>query len=533
MFSRFFKTTDYPLYLWNNKKKKLLRILVDEKVEKFTKQKTKKVINKYYREVIKNFDKNLLSLYLYYHIREQIYPIVSHNEIADLINKPYKKKEVFYFQLKNIKFILKSFYKLVILLFPFKLKKNNNIENEKCDILIQYSYGNNLESKKDLPYFEKLTKLKTNIKYKYLISEPILGTGKKNLKSIKKNYINEINIPELKNKKFRISNLSKKSKKSLIYCLKKFILNPVYYSILINYIMKYEYYFNLIKEFRIKLYVQSQTYDKNIAPMREALQNTGGKNINFQRSYSSNNSTAFLEQPNEILYCWGKNIERTINKEGNFIKELIRIEPDYFKYKKKLKKIKQKKIISIFDSTIHKEGFISLDNYNYFVNLIFDHALKDKNIFIFFRFKYPSTKRFLSKKNINLLNKLKKKKQLKEFNQAYATNSKIIKSSDLVISVNSITIGAEALFNNVDSLCYCNDGFDNNLINKLNSIYDFAYKNLKDFERSFEQKMITKKNLIKIKKLKKFFFNDGINIIKPEQHILKILGYKKNKKLVT
>ena len=42
--------------------------------------------------------------------------------------------------------------------------------------------------------------------------------------------------------------------------------------------------------------------------------------------------------------------------------------------------------------------------------------------------------------------------------------------------------------------------------------------------------MITKKNLIKIKKLKKFFFKDGINITKPEQHILKILGYKKGKK---
>lgn len=47
-----------------------------------------------------------------------------------------------------------------------------------------------------------------------------------------------------------------------------------------------------------------------------------------------------LDHANDIVFAWGIDSEKNLNKKDNFIEKIIKINPIHLKFKKKLKKIK-------------------------------------------------------------------------------------------------------------------------------------------------------------------------------------------------
>ena len=86
----------------------------------------------------------------------------------------------------------------------------------------------------------------------------------------------------------------KDTKKAILICLKNYFNNPLLFSIYLNFIINYEYYYQLIKCLNVKLYINS-IWDQNIPPIRQALHNHEGKNIAFQYSYTGNKEDTFLD----------------------------------------------------------------------------------------------------------------------------------------------------------------------------------------------------------------------------------------------
>ena len=338
MFTKKYSQNEYPLYKYDKRKKKLLRHVVDEIIKKVTEKRINQIL-KYdlVKQLLVNNNQNLINLFLRYHIREKIYNKVCHNVISSYLNKNTKvdNKKLFKIGLNDY---FKSLYTLIRLCYffikPFFIKRKK-IQN--YDIIIQYIYSNHVKSKKDFPLLDKINK---KIKTAYLISNEIpAGTGLDNIKKLKKNYITKYKINFLKSNNIDISKISKKTLTSLYFLLKKWITNPYLCSLFFEFLIEYEYYRNLFKTTGAKVYVHSLTYEKNIAPIRQALEDCGGKNIAFQRSYFDSVSTSYLQQPDEILFSWGRNIENNLDKKCNNIKSIITTYPNYlFSKTKKIKK---------------------------------------------------------------------------------------------------------------------------------------------------------------------------------------------------
>ena len=87
------------------------------------------------------------------------------------------------------------------------------------------------------------------------------------------------------------------------------------------------------------------------------------------------------------------------------------------------------------------------------------------------------------------------------------SNNNIIANSDLVCSVNSLTIGYEALVNKIDSLTFCNKDHNPIFIKKINNIHFFATSSIDEFSKIFKNKINNGRNIILINKLHKFFFS--------------------------
>ena len=87
-----------------------------------------------------------------------------------------------------------------------------------------------------------------------------------------------------------------------------------------EFLIEYEYYRNLFKTTGAKVYVHSLTYEKNIAPIRQALEDCGGKILHFKDHilivsalHIFNNLMKFYFLGVEILKTiWIKNV--TISK---------------------------------------------------------------------------------------------------------------------------------------------------------------------------------------------------------------------------
>ena len=62
------------------------------------------------------------------------------------------------------------------------------------------------------------------------------------------------------------------------------------------------------------------------------------------------------------------------------------------------------------------------------------------------KYKYSFTNETISSQNIEIIKKLKFQGRCKEYNNAYVNNSSIIRSSDLVLSINTIPLHLKHYF---------------------------------------------------------------------------------------
>jgi hypothetical protein len=138
---------------------------------------------------------------------------------------------------------------------------------------------------------------------------------------------------------------------------------------------------------------------------------------------------------------------------------------------------------------------------------LLNYAIKNKNIFLIIKFKNSTTKRLFSKRY--LLDKLIKQKKAIEIDTPYFNSSSIFRLSKLVVSMNTLSIGAEALYNGRDSLNLVVKSFDKKQLNNFNKIYNFVSIDLKDFTKKFDFKIKSKVNYKKLFKLKKYIFKNS------------------------
>ena len=507
--------TENPLYL--KTKGKTLRDIVNKKIFKLLKDQSNKIVsNKKYSSYTNLFDKRYISLFVAHYLRSKIYYKVSKNEILKYLNKNHNNKNIFNFDFVDFIYILKifmKFFKFIIINF---LKKSNLSNFKNCDILIEYLHGNG-PNRKDLPIIKDLIKSNHKIKINYLFSSPLTNSGKRGFNNIKKNYISKVKLKELEYRPFYYGNISLKSKKAIFYCIKNFFTNPLIYTIYLDFVMNYEYYFQLLKHLKVKFYVNS-TWDQNIPAIRQALKELKAYNIAFQSSYVGNKEDAFLDHANDIIFAWGKNSEKNMIKDSNFIKKIYKINPTYMKNKSKVF-TKKSKTITIFDSSHKEDGFISPLIYNKLLNIIIKKVLSKTNLKLCIKHKNIGTQKFIDSKNLLLIDKLRQKKKYQSFVGSEINNPKIIANSALVITINSLTISAEALFNEKDSLNLCNSSVDKNFLLKLNKIHPFAFSNFDQFEKELNIKLNFDKKSQKLKNLKDFFFENDEKKVNPVNYI--------------
>ena len=141
------------------------------------------------------------------------------------------------------------------------------------------------------------------------------------------------------------------------------------------------------------------------------------------------------------------------------------------------------------------------------MEFVLNYVIKNKNTFLIIKFKHTKTGNIFSKRY--LLHKLLKQKRAIEIDKPYFNSSSIFGVSKLVVSMNTLSIGAEALYKGKDSLNFVLKSFNKKHLNNFNKIYDFASTDLKDFEKKFHLKMKSKVNYKKLLKLKKYIFQNS------------------------
>ena len=141
---------------------------------------------------------------------------------------------------------------------------------------------------------------------------------------------------------------------------------------------------------------------------------------------------------------------------------------------------------------------------------IVNYAIVNKNIFLIIKYKNPSTRKKFYKKE--LINKLLDQKRILEIDTPHFNTLSIYKISKIVISMNTLSVGAEALYHGCDSLNFLVKSFNQSDLKNFNKIYPFGYTNLKDFKKNFEKKLKSQVNNQKLSKLKKYLFNGTNNV---------------------
>ena len=510
---KYTKFLPYWKYYHNNKI--TYREFFDNRVKKELKKKIDKILDKKnFKSLKSDFNSDYLEMFLSYYLLKETYVKSSDNYIKKklLIKKnffDFKEKfnylNLFFFK---IKLIIKTIIKLISL----SLKNSTKNKNKKnYDFLVQFFHGG-LNDKIDFP--DQLYFKSKNRKTLTLFDRdfPNRFSQASTQKKIKKDFIC---IKKLKSKQnsniFKINEFSSKSKKSIKKMLINFPRYPYLSSIFIEYIFVYELYYQILKSYKIKVFVHGKTMDNEIAPIREALDKLNILNINYSRSYLPSTYNDFLSQPDELVFFWGKQMENIFDKRQNKIKYLIESHPYFASSNKKKTLIKIKKnykVVSIFDSSFDIDTAFNPQVYNDFMNFALKYISENKNLYLIIKNKWQSTGAKI-KDNIYLKN-LIKQKRVRIFHKSYSNNFNIFNISDLVVSFASLSVGSEALYYKKDSLNIVANSYRNNLLNSFNKIYPFAYKDLdkskKIFLEKIKRKNVNKKKLVK---LNKFFFKEN------------------------
>ena len=393
-------------------------------------------------------------------------------------------------------------------------------DEKSFPIIVEYFYG--LKQKNDFPDIDYFDKQKILFSFRHELKQHHLSVKNLKDKKFKYNYINlnKLNSKYLDLSKFDLDKISVKSRESLKKVLFYLIRNPkkaFLNSLILKFILEYEVNYQIFKRFNTKVLVHSLSWDKFFAPIRQALNDCNAININYLRSYYTNKINSLLAQPDEIIFSWGKYFEKNFDRKSNFNRNIFNSRP-YFnkliKDKNFIKSIKKrangKKIVSIFDTSLHKEGIFSPHLYNSLMEYIVNYSIANKNIFLIIKYKNPSTKKIFYKNE--LIKKLLDQKRILEIDTPHFNTLSIYKTSKIVVSMNTLSVGAEALYHGCDSLNFLVKSFNQSNLKNFNKIYPFGYTNLKIFKKNFEMKLKSKINNKKLLKLKKYLFNSSNSI---------------------
>jgi hypothetical protein len=498
-----FNSKNIPLYIYDKKKQKYLRTLFQEKLNKFLIKESERIYLFFKKKkLVDEFNSALLKMHLMYEIRNQNYHKIRDEYLHTHFKKSFKKSynyksKTIYVIKKSIKLIFFFIFFWIHFIFPKKKKIS-------FDVVIQNTFSNYKNSKENFPYKKFILRKK---KFTSLHLKPKYNGS--SFFSYFSNFYNEVSYINFfqndKNNIFFINNL----KNNTFRIFKSFILNPYKISLLIDFIIYYYLYFLLFKFYKTKIFIHSLSFDDQIPSIRQAAEKCNVNVIGFKRSNYQSKTVSFLCQPEEILFDWGKN-DKELDQKSNVIKKKYKIFPSFFLGKKIISNIKKNyTVITIFDTTFNIDGFISRTDFNKFLNVIFNEIIKNKKLFLQIKLKgtFYNFNSIIDINNNNLLNEINIQKRVKIFEGKYLSNNNIIANSDFVCSVNSLTIGYEALANKIDSLTFCNKDHNPIFIKKMNNIYFFATCNIDEFSKIFKNKINNGKNIILINKLHKYFFS--------------------------
>lgn len=498
----------FPLYTkFNNKS---LKSKIEPEVIKLVKKKSNKILKENeLKYLLKHFDRKYILLHFYYFFHERIHHKVSANKINKIL-KIEKKFNIFSFDIIDISYFLRALKKLIIFFYCFLFKKNKQ-KNKNFKILVNYNVNYQAGATRDIFNINSLLKSK---KMGFLLEKELFSLNKKEKNLLKNNSISCVKNIKLNSEMFVPNKISEKTKKCLNYYLLNFYKNPLLISYIIEFIILYEYNFQLFKFLGTKAYIDN-SYDYTIASKRQALKNLNAKNFSIQTSYYDPPNYNLLMQSNDIVFYWGKGSRKNINKEDNFIEKLIKVDPFFFRYNKKNKSQKEKftnnlkkknKLISLFDANLDVEGWISPATYNLILNDILLKVLNNNKINLILRLKFKDNIQYINSDNLKIIHKLKKQRRLVIFDTQYTNNAAIYELSDLVISIGTLTITAEAIANKKESICFSTDAVKKSFLKEINKINPSVFDNLKEFKKNLNKKIKFNYKKDKLNNLNNYFF---------------------------
>jgi hypothetical protein len=532
-FQRFFKPfktiKKYPLYTkFNNKS---LKSKIEPEVIRLVKKKSNKILKeKELKYLLKHFDRKFILLHFYYFFFERIYYKVSANKINKSL-KIDKKFNIFSFDISDISYFFRALKKLITFFYCSFFKQNKQ-KNKNFKILVNYNYNYRTGKTQDIFNIKSLLKSK---KMGFLLEKKLISLNKKEKNFLRNNSISCVKNAELNSEIFVPNKISEKTKKCLNYYLLNFYKNPLLISYIIEFIIVYEYNFQLFKFLGTKVYIDN-SYDFVIASKRQALKNLKAKNFSLQTSYYDPAKYNLLMQSNDIVFYWGKGSLENINKKNNFIEKLIKVDPLFFRYNKKNKTQKEKfinslkkknKLISLFDSNLNEECWISPVTYNLILNDILLKVLNNNKINLILRLKFKDNIKYINSDNLKIIHKLKKERRLVIFDTAYANNAVIYELSDLVISMGTLTITAEAIANKKESICFSTDAVKKSFLKEINKVNPSVFDNLEEFKKNLNKKIRFKYKKNKLNNLHNYFFEKEKRDTNIQKYIINYI--KKNK----
>ena len=133
-------------------------------------------------------------------------------------------------------------------------------------------------------------------------------------------------------------------------------------------------------------------------------------------------------------------------------------------------------------------------------------VLNNNKINLILRLKFKDNIKYINSDNLKIIHKLKKQKRLVIFDTQYINNAAIYELSDLVISIGTLTITAEAIANKKESICFSTDAVKKSFLKEINKINPSVFDNLKEFKKNLNKKIKFNYKKDKLNNLNNYFF---------------------------
>lgn len=154
-------------------------------------------------------------------------------------------------------------------------------------------------------------------------------------------------------------------------------------------------------------------------------------------------------------------------------------------------------------------------------------VLNNNKINLILRLKFKDNIKYINSDNLKIIHKLKKERRLVIFDTAYANNAVIYELSDLVISMGTLTITAEAIANKKESICFSTDAVKKSFLKEINKVNPSVFDNLEEFKKNLNKKIRFKYKKNKLNNLHNYFFEKEKRDTNIQKYIINYI--KKNK----